>query len=109
MTLEIIQQILLGGLLGLVGQGLRIIVGIKKVNDEAQIQKLKVANLIEVSRIWISLLIGFLAGCLALVAMSNFMPDFFTGPNAKQHILALIAAGYAGADFIEGLIKKYFP
>ncbi len=35
MTTEIIEQLLLGGLMGAIGQGLRTIVGLKKLNDTA--------------------------------------------------------------------------
>lgn len=109
MTSEILLQILLGGLLGIAGQILRIIVGMKKLNDDAKQQQTSVSSLINTSRMVISILIGFCAGVLAVVTISTFKNDFFSGDNTKQNILAIIAAGYSGTDFIEGLISKYLP
>jgi len=105
-TIEVLTQILLGGLLGIVGQGLRIVVGLKKLNDKAQTNKVSVTSLIETNQLLTSLLISFCAGALALTSISTFKPDFLNN-NAKQNILAIIAAGYSGTDFIEGFIKKH--
>lgn len=108
-TQEVILQLLLGGLLGTVGQGLRIIVGMKKLNDEANSLRTKLGILVDTSRILISLLIGFCAGVLAVLATSDLSSGFFSGENLKERLLAIIAAGYAGTDFIEGMMKKYLP
>ncbi len=109
-TQQVIMQILLGGLLGITGQSLRIIIGMKKLAEDANQQQKKVGELIDTSRIFISLLIGFCAGVLATITISDFKTELFGKPDSvKQNILAVIAAGYAGTDFIEGLIKKYLP
>ena len=107
-TQEILMQLLLGGLMGTIGQGLRILVGMKKLNDDAQDQKTKVKDLFDTSRMMVSLLIGFCAGVLAMISISTFKPDFFSS-NTKENLLSLVGAGYAGTDFIEGFIKKYLP
>src|SRR5580698_11410069 len=107
-TQEVILQILTGGLMGIIGQGLRIIVGMKKLNDDAKDQLVKVKSIFDEGRLMISLLIGFCAGSLAMISISTFSPDFFSS-NTKQNLLSLIAAGYSGTDFIEGFIKKYLP
>jgi hypothetical protein len=108
-TEEIILQLLLGGLLGAVGQGLRVIVGMKKTYDVAQQQQEKFADLIVTSRLLLSLLIGFCAGLLAMLSISTLTKDFLQDGNTKTHLLAVLASGYAGTDFIEGLMKKYLP
>lgn len=109
-TQTVLLQLLLGGLLGLVGQGIRLIVGMKKLNDEATAQHTKLAELIVTSKLLMGLLIGFCAGILATVAISDFKAELFgNSATTKQNILAIIAAGYAGTDFIEGLIKKHIP
>jgi hypothetical protein len=109
-TQQVILQILLGGLLGITGQALRIIIGMKKLGEDANQQQKTVGELIDGSRIFISLLIGFCAGILATITISDFKKELFGNPDTvKQNILAIIAAGYAGTDFIEGLIKKYLP
>ena len=108
-TQEVILQLLMGGLLGAVGQGLRIIVGMKKLNEDAKELGTKVGALLDTSRMVVSLLIGFCTGILTVVSMSDFDKVFFSGADLKQHLLSIIAAGYAGTDFIEGLMKKYLP
>lgn len=101
-----IIQLLLGGILGMVGQGIRVVAGLKKVNDQALQRNQPFGELFETSSLFISLLIGFLAGALAVVALSG---DSGSLEINKQIILGLIGAGYAGTDFIEGFIKKYMP
>jgi hypothetical protein len=55
----------------------------------------------------VSLRIGFIAGVFALLALG---PDKLQGGEAKtQLLLGLMAAGYAGTDFIEGFMSKYLP
>lgn len=109
MTSEILIQIVIGGLLGMTGQSLRIIVGVKKLNDKAAKKQVPVQELIVPSAIGISLIIGFCAGVLAIISVSTFKPDFLAGTDAKQIIITIIGAGYAGTDFIEGFMSKYLP
>lgn len=108
MTLEIIQQLLLGGLLGLVGQGIRTIVGLKKINDEATSSERQFKDVFVPSTLLVSLLIGFCAGVAAMASISDFKTDFLA-TETKKTILGLLAAGYTGTDFIEGFIKKNTP
>jgi len=108
MTTETLLQLLIGGLLGLVGQGLRVIVGLKKMQDQASQTGTTVKDEFVTSTFFTSLLIGFVAGVLAMVSISSFKADFFE-QNTKSTIMTLIAGGYAGTDFIEGFIKKYIP
>lgn len=96
-----IQVIFLGGLSGALGQAARTIVGIKKVNDLAAAESTDPKDLIVASRLFISLTIGFVAGALAALAM-----DLSINAIEVAQILGFAAAGYAGADFIEGFISK---
>lgn len=109
MTNETILQIFYGGLLGIAGQGLRVMVGIKKVSDTSKAKNIQLKNLLDPQRIFISLLIGFLAGAIALIILAGFNPVFLFAANTRQNIFAIIAAGYAGTDFIEGLMKNSYP
>ncbi|MDD4928347.1 MAG: hypothetical protein PHP85_03590 [Gallionella sp.] len=97
------MQIIAGGLLGTLGQGVRVIAGLKKANDSAAQQNQ--TTIIETSTLIISLFIGFTAGALALLATSGFTQIDISQSTA----FALIAAGYAGTDFIEAFMKKYLP
>ncbi|HVP07573.1 MAG TPA: hypothetical protein VMS71_06990 [Candidatus Acidoferrum sp.] len=100
------QTILFGGILGMLGQGIRVIVGLKKVNDQASQARRAFGELFETSSLLVSLLIGFVAGSLAVIGISS--GDTGVKPD-KQMVLTLLGAGYAGADFVEGFVKKYMP
>ena len=77
-----------GIILGALGQGARTIVGFKKLNDYNGVQLL------------MSFGIGGVAGALAAIMI---IPD---GQASKEQLFGIAAAGYAGADFIEGLIPQ---
>ena len=103
---EWITGLLLGGLLGMLGQGIRIIVGLKKLNDEASVEGSSFSSKFQGNRLGLSLLIGFIAGGLAVIGFAE-TPGFKT--PSREMIVTLLGAGYAGTDFIEGFIQKYLP
>ena len=105
---EILLQLLTGGLLGLVGQMLRFLVGYKKLYDVAAKEGVRASEMFQTSRFVISLIIGFVAGIIGVVSLSDFTGTIFNN-KIKETILTLIGIGYAGTDFIEGFIKKYIP
>jgi hypothetical protein len=94
-------------LIGAGGQGARVIVGIKKLNDAASAQTaagVETGDLLVASKLLVSLAIGAIAGGIA--AATTMVPGAsLTG----EHIAGLAAAGYAGADFIEGFISRASP
>jgi len=102
---ELILVLFVGGLLGMVGQGIRTIVGLKKVYDQSVRQATAFTELFQGSQISLSLLIGFVAGVLGVISFFDPASTKFT----KETLLTLIGIGYAGSDFIEGFIKKYLP
>jgi len=85
-----------------VGQGIRVIVGLKKVYDEALQKGTSFSENFNGSSLLFSLLIGFIAGVLGIIGLE----DFEKLNIGKEHMITLIGIGYAGADFIEGFIKK---
>lgn len=87
--------ILLGGILGTAGQGIRVIVGLKKANET----KAKIEYSETVLSLFIGFAVGGVAGVLAAVGSVDTAID-------KSSIIAFLAAGYAGTDFIEGFMKK---
>jgi hypothetical protein len=102
-----ILQLLLGGLLGVLGQGIRVVPGMKKMNDHALAEGKPFRDVFNVGTLLMSLLIGFTAGALAIIASQ---PDGSVGATMdRQMILTLLAAGYAGTDFIEAFVKKNLP
>jgi hypothetical protein len=105
-ALDWIHLLLLGGLLGALGQGVRAVAGLKKVNDRAARDGKPFAQLFEASTLLLSLLIGFIAGALAILGMTSGLEGTTIG---RDLAITLIGAGYAGTDFIEAFIKKYLP
>ena len=122
-TAETLQLIAIGGVLGIIGQLIRFIVGMKKLKeDKAEMQQLNtkitqansVANVSTNSEMLapvpafsnrqfvISLLLGTSAGILSALFAQDVKQD-------KAFFAALLAAGYSGADFIEGLMSKILP
>jgi hypothetical protein len=93
-----LQLLTLGAVAGATGQGGRVIVGIKKISDAASSTQSSVADLIQPSRLIISLLIGAIAGVLAATQMDSAAID-------SSSILKLAGIGYIGADFIEGFMR----
>jgi hypothetical protein len=104
-TMEIavaILYIVLGVILGAVGQAARAVIGIKKAADEAAVNDIKIDEWFNWKRFLFSIVIGAIAGCLAAILLVE-------APVNQELMLGLVAAGYAGTDFIEGLISKYTP
>jgi len=99
-----LQVVTLGGVMGATGQGVRTIVGMKKLGDAAAAQGLDRSDLLSVSQLVISLAIGFIAGALAGITVITNPKDI-----SIEQILGIAAAGYAGADFIEGFMSRIAP
>lgn len=100
---NIIEIIFTGGLLGILGQGIRVVVGVKKTKDENAIKPTDLQTPISNATIIYSIFIGFVAGALSLL-IDNPSPD---GKLSTEVIMLIITAGYSGADFIEGIFGKY--
>ena len=105
---NMVMQLLLGGMLGMLGQGMRVIVGLKKVHDKALQDRVEFAVVFSGAALLTSLLIGFVAGDLAMISATELCKAC-TAEECKKLVIPLLAAGYAGTDFIEGFIKKYLP
>lgn len=99
-----LQLVGLGGAFGALGQGVRTIVGLKKLHDATSGQDTALSSAVAVDRLLISLAIGFVAGALAAGGIITDLSEVST-----QQVFALAAAGYAGADFIEGFVSRVAP
>jgi hypothetical protein len=102
---DILVMILLGIILGMTGQGLRVIVGIKKTNDAAVSLDKSFNEIFEMKRMVFSLFYAFAIGAIGGVILAV---DYIGKPIDKAAVLAIIAASYAGTDFIEGFVNKNF-
>ena len=100
---EWVQVLAFGALLGAAGQIIRIVAGLKKLNDEAKDKNVPVAALFSTTQFVFSILIGAVAGLLGAIALGIDTKEVI----ATDKLLALIGAGYAGADFIEAFMKKH--
>ena len=91
--------------MGVVGQGIRIVVGLKKKYDESVRSGKKWEDIFDAWQLWISILISFIIGIVAgILGVINYIDQAIT----KEFLLTLIGIGYAGTDFIEGFIKKKY-
>ena len=95
---------LTGAVAGAVGQLVRTIAGMGNANRaSATGQAVEPFN---ASRLVVSLLVGATAGALAALSMHE---QLTAAKVEVSTIVGLMAAGYAGADFIEGVAGKFFP
>jgi hypothetical protein len=101
--LTYIGVVLLGGLMGIIGQGVRTIVGMKKLADQADAQATGQYDLFLAPRLFVSLFIGFIAGAAAALLTLN-VDDLKLSATV---LMGLAAAGYTGTDFIEGIASRF--
>ncbi|MGF1554287.1 MAG: hypothetical protein ACFBWO_17555 [Paracoccaceae bacterium] len=93
----LLQAAAVGAVLGSIGQALRVAVGLRKAMRAHPGQR--VGAVFSLSHAALGLFLGAAAGCLtALVALD---PASIT----SSAIIAVVAAGYAGADAIEGMLN----
>jgi hypothetical protein len=96
---EVLASLLVSGLLGAMGQGVRAVVGIKKMVDAARQADASATDLFIASRLGVSLAIGFIAGVIA--GLSVGLATIGGSNGDVKVLLGIAAAGYAGTDFIE--------
>jgi hypothetical protein len=104
-----LQLVILAGIAGMVGQSARVIIGMKKLNDEASATSQKLGDMVDTSRLLISLLIGFTAGVASALALQSGTTPADIGHIEAKSLLAFAAAGYAGTDFIEAFMTRNLP
>ena len=95
----------LGAFMGAAGQGARMMIGIKKMSDEAAATASSVRAMIVPSQLVTSLIIGAIAGVIGVVSMQLSGADKLE----VKELVTLLFIGYSGADFIEGFIRREAP
>lgn len=96
----LLAALLAAGLLGALGQGVRAVAGLKKMNDDAANQNASSGDVFIASRLIVSLLIGGLAGIAAGLGLG--LATLLSLDKATIDVLlGIAAAGYVGTDFIE--------
>jgi hypothetical protein len=106
---EVLSLVTFGAIGGMLGQGLRVVVGLKKAQEQAAANGLSFQDdVFDSRRLWSSLLIGAIAGGIGVFTLTTG-PTFKDGAEAANKFFALVGIGYAGTDFIEGFISRYLP
>jgi len=101
----ILGKLLLAVLLGVVGQLARVVVGLKKENDQADAANQSFKQRFNPGELLVSLAIAVGVGAVAGVLAALTKIDV----EDPQSWLTILAAGYAGTDFIEGFMRKALP
>jgi len=102
-----LELLILGGLLGMVGQIARVVVGAKKVSDRAVENNTSFKEEFDSRQLVTSLVYGFAIGVFALMTLTDMAAA--TTKLGNEMMAGIMAAGYSGTDFIEGFVKKHFP
>jgi len=104
---NVLATLLLCGLLGCLGQGVRAVLGLKgsaALADGTPSQQ----SVFNAAYFFVTMLIGFIAGILAGIGIGlNELMNL--DPGNLKLLLGVIAAGYAGADFIENSFARVLP
>ncbi len=106
MMIEYVSALILGGILGMIGQGLRVIVGLKKLYDALEMTTDGGPSKFDSRRLWLSLFIGFIAGSFGMILKIDYEAVSTMVMN-KEFMISIVAIGYMGVDFIEGVMKNY--
>jgi len=101
----VLEILVLGALMGMLGQGARAVIGLKTMTDYANAQGVSASDLFVAARLITSLLIGTLVG---LASALVFYIDDGKATDLSSHILVgWAAAAYAGTDALEAFISQY--
>ncbi len=104
---SILLALLLCGLLGVLGQGVRAIVGLKNAGSLNSTTPTEQAEF-SLAYLVLSLMIGFIAGILAGIAL-DLESIITVDPSNWKLLLGIAGSGYVGADFIENTMSVVIP
>ena len=104
---DILATLMLCGLMGPMGQGVRAAIGLKSAAALADGKPGQQAEF-NAAYFGVSLMIGFIAGIVAGLLIGLDKVALIDGSDTKL-LLGIAAAGYAGADFIENSFSKIMP
>jgi hypothetical protein len=102
---RVFGNVLFAAFLGVVGQLVRVVAGLKKESDQASATGQTLAARFNSQELFTSLGIAVAVGTIAGV-LSALQA---TAPINKATMLADLGAGYSGTDFIEAFMKKTLP
>lgn len=104
---EVLQALIISGIMGMIGQGIRAVIGLKSASTLAA-QSGSQQSAFDAAYFALSLMIGAVAGVIAGfgIGLSELLRTLATD---QKILLALAASGYAGADFIENAMTNFLP
>jgi len=102
----ILGRLLLAAFLGVVGQLIRVVVGLKKEIDQAGSMGKMYKDNFNSKELLLSLALAMGVGAIAGV-LSAIVTASPTSALTSNVMIGLMAAGYSGTDFIEGFMKKH--
>lgn len=107
---ELLEMLVIGALMGMLGQGIRAVAGLKSMSDDAKSLGLSPNDLFEAGRLITSFLIGALIGLASAVAYFLKNQGKIPADTDWATLLPMwAAAAYAGTDFLESFISQYLP
>jgi len=101
----VLGNVLLGAFLGVVGQLIRVVAGLKKQGDLADAAQQTLSQRFNAQQLFTSLGIAVAVGAIAGVISAIQATDI----HSKAAMLAVLGAGYSGTDFIEAFMTKALP
>lgn len=101
----VLGNVLLAAFLGVVGQLIRVVAGLKKQSDQADEANQTLAQRFSWQRLLVSLGLSVAVGAIAgvLAGLQN------ASAYDVKTLLTFVGAGYSGTDFIEAFAKKALP
>jgi uncharacterized membrane protein YoaK (UPF0700 family) len=100
-NMDLLGFLLVGALLGAAGQGARVVVGLKKELADAKAASHRTRDWFDRHELMVSFILGAVAGTAA--AVSQYEPNV---EITRSLLLGFAGAGYSGADFFGGLLKR---
>lgn len=101
--MSLVTVLLLGALLGGLGQLLRAVIGVKKAWDAAA-SDAKFSDVFNTQHFLVTLALGLVVGVITGLFTAFVLT--VQGHLSREQILLLVASGYAGSDALEGLFTK---
>jgi hypothetical protein len=102
---RVLGNVILAAFLGVVGQLVRVVAGLKKESDQAsavgQTLSARFSGQELFTSLGIAIAVGAIAGVLAAIQGADL--------HNKATMLGFLGAGYSGTDFIEAFMKKSLP
>lgn len=103
---QMLLTLVAAGTMGAFGQGVRAVVGLKGMTDEAKSLNLSPSDLFKTARLLTSLMIGTLVGFAA--GLTYIQAGGTADSVTFQTLIQFATAGYLGTDILEAFITKYF-